>query len=351
MEFKDYYKILGVSKNGSDAEIKKVYRKLARQYHPDLNPNDKSAESKVKSINEAYDVLGDPEKRKKYDELGSNWEQILQDREYARQYTRPDFKWSTMEDLNPGDFFEAFFGGATGGSQSRHRPGRAGRSVPGEDIESEIRLSLDDLIQNQKKSIRIAVPQTCPTCAGEGVVSASPTGRSRHRGTASLRPCTTCNGQGQTATVRDLEVRIPKGLKDGSRFRLAGQGKAGIAGGRNGDLYLKIRLSPHPLYRSEGYDLHAKLPLLDHEAALGLKISLSTPNGPVVLTIPPETSSGQSLRLRGKGLPKNGGAGFGDLYFHVTIQIPDKIGTREKELYFELQKLRPEGSGIRSQFG
>lgn len=337
MEFKDYYKILGVSKNASAAEIKKIYRKLARQYHPDLNPNDKSAENKVKSINEAYDVLGDPEKRKKYDELGSNWEQILQNRQTARQYTRPDYQWSTMEDLDLGDFFETFFGGSARGPRSRSRSSRTARSTPGEDIESEIRLSLDDLIQNQKKSIRISVPQICPGCGGKGIVLG--------------RRCTTCHGQGQTTTVRELEIRIPKGLKDGSRFRLAGQGTAGISGGRNGDLYLKIKVGAHPVYRSEGYDLHAKLPLLDHEAALGLKINLPTLNGPVVLTIPPETSSGQSLRLRGKGLPKSGGEESGDLYFHVNIQIPEKITEKEKELYSELQKIRPDGNGIRSQFG
>ena len=170
------------------------------------------------------------------------------------------------------------------------------------------------------------------------MVSSSKTGQ--RRVVTTTQNCPTCRGQGQTIEHRNLTVTIPPGLADGSRLRLTGQGGKGRAGGRNGDLYLRIKVRPHPIFRLDGEDLHAELPLLDYEAALGTKVRVPTLKGPVDLTIPPETQSGQLLRLKGKGLPKPGGEGAGDLYFHAALHVPKKLSPRERELFAELQKLR-----------
>jgi DnaJ-class molecular chaperone len=340
MEFKDYYKILGVSKAATEQEIKTAYRKLARQYHPDLNPGDKKAEDKFKTINEAHDVLGDPEKRKKYDELGANWEQITKDQEYARQYTRPGFEWRTAEDFNLNDFFESFFGERAGPFSGGSHTGAARGPISGHDVESTIELSLEELAHGGKRQLRLSSPQPCPQCHGEGYVAVSSSKAGQRRAATTMQLCPTCRGQGEVTETRSIEVTIPKGLTDGSRLRLAGQGGKGRAGGRNGDLYLHIKTRPHQIFRLENYDLHAELPLLDYEAALGTKVPVPTLKGSVDLTIPPETQSGQLLRLKGKGLPKRAGEEAGDLYFHTILHVPTKLTQRERDLYAELQKLR-----------
>ena len=348
MEFKDYYKILGISKTARESEIKAAYRQLARKHHPDLNPGDKLAESRIKSINEAYEVLGDPEKRKKYDEVGSDWEEILRNREQASKYTQPGFQWQTKQDFDMGDFFESFFGEHMGrfGGGGRTRTTRG--SFPGDNVEAEIDLSLEDLAQGGKKSIRISSYAPCPQCRGQGVVAA-PSQDSRGRGGQTiLNACPSCQGRGQRPVDRTLKVSIPKGLTDGSRLRLAGQGGKGLSGGRNGDLYLRIKTRPHRNFRLDRYDLHAELPLYDYEATLGAKTRVPTLTGPVQLTIPPETQSGGLLRLKGKGLSKAGGKAAGDLYFHVSIRIPQKLTERERELYRELKQSRgPRNNGDR----
>ncbi len=340
MEFKDYYKTLGVSKAATEQEIKTAYRQLARKHHPDLNPGDKAAEERFTSINEAYEVLRDPEKRKKYDELGTNWEQIHRDREQASKYTRPGFQWRTEQDFDLGDFFESFFGERRGSFGGGFRTGSPQGSFPGEDIEAEIELSLEELVQRGKKSLRISSFAPCPQCRGEGFVAA-PSRDSRARsGKTILNTCPTCQGRGQIPDDRTLEVKIPKGLTDGSRLRLAGQGGKGHSGGRNGDLYLRIKTRPHRNFRWEEYDLHADLPLFDYEATLGAKVQVATLLGSVKLTVPPETQSGGVLRLKGQGLPKKGGQATGDLYFHVSIRIPEKLTQREQELYRKLKQSR-----------
>jgi curved DNA-binding protein len=348
MEFKDYYKVLGVEKTATDQQIKTAYRKLARKYHPDVNPGDQSAEEKFKSINEAYEVLGDPKKRKKYDELGTNWEQILRDREYAQQYTRPGFEWRTTEDFDLGDFFEAFFGERRDLFGGPFGAGMGRRTVQGQDIESEIELSLEELTGNEKKRIRISVPAVCAKCGGRGMVASAADGKGRT--VRVMQTCPACMGQGQTMDHRDLAVKIPKGLTEGSRFRLVGQGGRGRTGTRNGDLYLRVRVRSHRAFRLEGYDLHAELRLLDDEAVLGAKLRVPTLNGSVQLTVPPETGAGQSLRLKQQGLPRPGGAGPGDLYFHVTIHIPKRLTEKERRLYSELRgerSGRDEGGALR----
>jgi DnaJ-class molecular chaperone len=333
MEFKDYYSVLGVPKSASAQEIKSAYRKLARKHHPDLNPGDKNAEKRFKEINEANDVLSDPEKRKKYDELGANWEQIERDREYARRYAQPGAGAAQEPfDFDLGDFFETFFGGGRGASGFRTGPGFRAAAEAAQDVEQEIELTLEHLVQGGRQRLRITLPEACPRCGGEGYIVTTAE-RGRQRTVRSTQTCPRCGGAGQIATTRDLEVTIPHGLTDGARIRLAGQGA------RGGDLYLRVRVRPHPLFRLEGYDLHAELPLLDHEAALGVQLPVPTLSGPVNLTVPPGTQTGQRLRLKGRGLPRAGGAA-GDLYYEVRIRLPDQIGPRERELYAEIARLR-----------
>ena len=340
MEFKDYYKILGVSKTATGPEIKAAYRKLARKHHPDLNPGDKLSESRIKSINEAYEVLGNPEKRKKFDEVGINWEEIIRNREQASQYTRPGFEWQTKQDFDMGDFFESFFGERMRPSGGGFRARAAQASYPGEDVEAEIELSLEELSRGGKKSLHISSYTPCPQCRGQGVVAA-PSQVSRGRGAQTIfHACPSCQGRGQRPADRTLNVNIPKGLTDGSRLRLAGQGGKGLSGARNGDLYLRIKTRPHRNFRLDQYDLHAELPLYDYEAMLGTKARVPTLTGPVQLTIPHETQTGRTLRLKGKGLSRAGGKAAGDLYYHVSILIPQKLTERERELYRELKQSR-----------
>jgi DnaJ-class molecular chaperone len=340
MEFKDYYNILGVLKGASIQEIKTAYRKLARKYHPDLNPGDKSSEEKFKLINEAYEVLGDPAKRKKYDELGANWEQVLRDREYAQQYTRPGFEWHTMDDINLSDFFETFFGERVSPFGGGFRSARTYGPRPGEDIESKIELSLEEIAQGTKKQIRLAGTRPCTQCRGEGYVAVSESETGRSRIVKTMKSCPACRGQGEIADMRVLDVTIPVGLTEGSRLRLTGQGNMSTGGLPRGDLYLRIKVRPHRFFRLEGYDLHADLPLLDYEAALGTRLRVPTLKGPIHLTVPPETQSGQWLRLKNQGLPVSKGEGAGNLYFHVDIRIPKKLSQDEQDLYKELQRNR-----------
>lgn len=339
MEFKDYYKILKVAKDASGQEIKNAYRKLARTLHPDLNPGDKKAETKFKEVNEAHEVLSDPAKRKKYDEMGANWEQIERDREFASRYADRGAGRGQSVDIDLGDFFETFFGRQHGPSGEAFGFGGPSRPAAGQDVDYELGLSIDELVAGGKKALRLAMSEVCGDCGGEGTVMTATT-RGRSRVVTQAQPCPRCRGQGVTVTDRDLTVTIPKGLTDGSRIRLAGQGGRGARGGRPGDLYLRIRILPHPIFRPKAFDLEADLPVLDHQAALGDRIEVPTPTGPVTLTIPPGTQSGQKLRLKGRGLPRSDGAA-GDLFFFVTIRIPEQITDEEREWYLKLKKGRP----------
>jgi curved DNA-binding protein len=307
MEYKDYYKILGVPKDASEPEIKKTYRKLARQFHPDLNPGNKSAEERFKEINEANEVLGDSEKRRKYDELGSSWEQIQRDREYARQYARPGFEWSP-ENFDLGDFFATFFGERMSGRGGG--PFAAGPR-PGGDLQYEIPLTLEDLYQGARKLLSLSVDETY-------------------------------HGTGQIRSPREVQVKTPKGVKEGSKIRLAGMGDMGIQGGPAGDLYLVVRVLPHRLFRLNGYDLEADLPVWADEAVLGTQIAVPTLDQKVLLKVPSGSQSGQRFRLNGKGLHKPRGEGIGDLYYRIRVMVPEQVSAKERELFTELRRLRVE---------
>ena len=323
MEFKDYYSTLGVAKTASEKEIKQAFRKLARKLHPDVNPGDKAAEAKFKEINEAYEVLGDPAKRKKYDELGANWRMYEQAGAggagpFAGQWNvnvggpQGGGRYRTMsqeemEDLfgntNPfSDFFTTFFGGGFEGADAP-RGGRTGRTRQraGRDVEHELELTLEDAFHGTTRRLSL-----------------------QHDGQA-----------------RTVDVRIPAGVSDGSRVRVAGEGEHGVGGAASGDLYLRVRLALHPVFERKGRDLYVKVALPLTTAVLGGEADVQTLAGkPARLRIPPLTQNGQVFRLKGFGMPAVGKTDDkGDLYARVDAQLPTQLSPEERAHYEALAKL------------
>jgi DnaJ-class molecular chaperone len=330
MNFRDYYSILGVPKNAAEKDIKSAYRKLARKWHPDANPNNpKEAEEKFKEISEAYEVLGDPEKRKKYDVLGPNWQQAAQQAEQQRRY-RTDVGGEEFEfDFGgPGapsgfsDFFDVFFSGV-GRRQTAQGPGIARR---GQDLETTIDLDLRDAYAGGTKSISLQIEDVCPRCHGTGTVGG--------------HLCPQCHGTGRVLLSKRFEVTIPKGIGDGQRIRLAGQGGAGNNGGPNGDLYLVVKLHDDPTYRRRGDDLYVDLPVSIYDLVLGGEVSVPTLSGQVAMTIPAGTQNNRLLRLSGRGMPQVKGKGSGDQYVRLIGQLPQNLSDKEKKLFKELSSLR-----------
>jgi len=323
VKFRDYYEVLGVAKTATPDEIKSAYRKLARKYHADVNPEDKSAEDKFKEINEAYEVLSDADKRKRYDQLGQNWK--------SGEEFRPPPGWEGVQggvgdfgDLFGGgggqsgfsDFFESLFGGRRAGR------GGAGFVMRGRDVEAEIALTLEEAHRGVKRSITFQTVETCADCRGTG--------------SKDKKICPTCGGAGEIRRPKSLEVTIPAGVRDGSVIRLAGQGEPGSNGAPAGDLFLRVRIQPHRLFTISGEDdVQIELPVAPWEAALGANIPVPTIDGPVEMKIPAGAQGGQRLRLRGQGLNKRGG-GRGDEYVKIKIVIPPKLAPKEKELFEKL---------------
>jgi curved DNA-binding protein len=335
VEFKDYYKVLGVERTASGDDIRKAFRKLARVYHPDVAKDKKRAEEKFKEINEAYEVLGDPEKRKKYDELGADWKHGGARPGPGGQTFRTN-TWRTGEPGGEGfefsgtgfsDFFEQFFGG--GGRFGGGR-GQAGFAQPetekGQDVEAVLMVTLEEAMQGAVRPITLRRNTQCPECQGTGVK-----GR---------QVCPACGGSGQVATTENYKVKIPAGVRDGQRLRLTGQGEPGMGGGPRGDLYLRVRMASHPDYRVEGGDLYYDLDLAPWEAALGAKVSVPLVSGSLSIKIPPGTQNGQRLRIKNRGLPGRGGES-GDLYVVARIQMPKETSEREKALWEQLAKESP----------
>ena len=311
MQFRDYYEILGVSRDATDDDIRKAFRKLARKYHPDVAKDKSSAEEKFKEINEAYEVLSDPENRKKYDRLGENWNQaggMPEDAAHTYEYRNPgpggDYEFH-FEGTGFSDFFEQFFGGRTE-RYSRHASGprfhQQTRPVRGHDSEVDMLVSLEEVMHGAERMLTLRDP------------SAS-------------------GGSGGNRTVK---VRIPKGVTEGQLVRCAGLGEPGANGGAPGDVFLRVRLERHPYFRVEKNDLFHDLALAPWEAVLGAEIPIHTLHGKVRLTIPPNTKSGTVLRVTGKGLPKGGSGAFGDLFVVIDILTPSNADENEKRLWREL---------------
>jgi molecular chaperone DnaJ len=364
--FKDYYQILGVAKTAGDKEIKQAYRKLARKYHPDVNPGDKPSEERFKEISEAYEVLSDKEKRAKYDQFGEQWQ-------YAQKagasgpggYTYQTYGTPGQDqnfDLGGGfsDFFETLFGDR-GRSASRRGPAR------GEDLQYEIEVSLEEAYSGGSRTFTVTAPEICSTCHGSGAQPGSAmkqcpvckgTGRGRSIAGISLagdtcercggvgqipeKPCSTCRGTGQVERQKRVEVKIPKGVYEGAKIRVAGQGSPGPNGGAPGDLFLHVRMKPNPMFERKEDDLYVDLPVTFAEAALGAEVQVPTVTGKVTATVPPGVQSGQSLRLTGLGMPHLRGGGSGDLMARIKVAVPKNLTEQERALIRELGGMRRE---------
>ncbi|MBI3414550.1 MAG: J domain-containing protein [Verrucomicrobia bacterium] len=334
VEFKDYYQTLGVPKNASDEEIRKAFRKLARQYHPDVAKNKAQAEEKFKEINEANEVLSDPAKRKKYDTLGPDWKQGPQFRpppgagRRGRRGAGPqagpsegDFEFGGT---GFSDFFEQFFGGrAHGGGFGRGA--FADEAVParGRDTEADVLVSLEEVVTGSVRPITLRRTTLCGKCGGDGELND--------------RACPVCGGSGQIISTENYKVKIPAGVRDGQKLRLAGRGESSSSAGTAGDLLLNVRLAKHPEFRAEGGDLYYDLDLAPWEAALGTNVSVPTLKGRVNIKIPPGTQTGQRLRVRERGLPDRAGK-CGDLFVNVVIQVPPSLNEQERVLWEQLAR-------------
>ena len=337
MNYKDYYSILGVPKTAAEKDVKSAYRKLARKWHPDANPsNAREAEEKFKDIQEAYEVLGDPEKRKKYDYLGSDWQRAAREADSARSYRQAQgadfggFSGFTNAGGAGGasgfsDFFDMFFSGI--GRQRTAGPSGFGSSrTRGEDLESTIELSLHDAFEGGKKSVTLQVEDICPRCHGSG--------------TDRNRICPQCHGTGRVRETKRFDVTIPRGVRDGQRIRLAGQGASGTGGGPRGDLYLVVHLANDNHYERKGDDLYVDLPVSIYELILGGEVRVPTMTGDVTMTIPAGTQNNKMLRLTGKGMPKLRDGGYGDEYVRLIGQLPTNLTDKEHKLFRELATIR-----------
>jgi molecular chaperone DnaJ len=351
---KELYETLGVSKDASQDEIKKAYRKLARQYHPDANPGDDSAEERFKEVQSAYDVLSDPEKRKQYDRFGA---QNGRGGPGPGGFNFEGFDVSDLGDL--GDIFGGLFGsrGRGAGQQQRQRGQR------GSDLEVEVRLSFDDSLKGVETTIPVELetscrecggsgakpgtaPTLCPECRGRGVISESqglfalsqPCPRCRGNGTVIEDPCPRCHGSGRERRTKRYTVKIPAGVKDGSRIRLRGKGEAGYGGAEAGDLYVVTRVAPSKVYTRRGDDLVVEVPVTYSQATLGDKVTVPTPEGEVTVKVKAGTEDGTLLRVKGKGAPKLKGSGRGDVLARVKLTVPKKLSKKQRELIEELQQ-------------
>lgn len=356
---KDYYQVLGVPKNASQAEIKKAYRRLAQRHHPDAKPGDKSSEDRFKEVSVAYDVLGDESKRKEYDRI----------REMAGSGFRfggPGAGGVRFEDLGGFDFGD-LFGDAFG---------RGGGAAPrrGADLEAEVAISFEDAMDGTTVPVTVSTATACPTCGGSGAKPGTRAQRCAecggtgtvavNQGLFSLartcprcsgsgriveEACATCRGGGRTVGNRTLNVKIPAGIEDGTRIRLAGRGEAGPPGGKAGDLYIVVRVKPHRMFGRRGSNLTLAVPVTFPEAALGANVKVPTLNGAVTLKVPAGTASGRTFRIRGKGVTKRGG-GRGDLLVTVSVEVPSRVSKEERELLKRLQEIQDgsprEGFGV-----
>ena len=361
MSKRDYYEVLGVSKNASEAELKKAYRRAAQKYHPDRNPDDKESEAKFKECKEAWEVLSDSQKRAAYDQFGHAGVDTTSNQSY---HSNAHHAGASFSDIF-GDVFGDIFGGARGG------PGGGQRVYRGSDLRYNLELSLEDAVAGTTVKIRVPTqvscdacggsgakkgssPTTCSTCGGHGQVrmqqgffSLQQTcPRCHGQGTIITDPCPNCHGQGRVQERKTLSVKVPAGVDTGDRIRLASEGEAGEAGGPPGDLYVQVQVKQHPIFEREENNLYCEVPISFVTAALGGELEVPTLDGRVSLKIPAETQSGKMFRMRGKGVKPVRGGPTGDLICKAKVETPVKLNRKQKELLREFAT-EVEGGGSR----
>ena len=376
-EKRDYYEVLGVDKNASEDEIKRAYKKLARKYHPDMNPGDKEAEEKFKEINEANEVLSDPEKKARYDQFGH----AGVDPNYGAGGPGGGFGGFDMGDIDLGDIFGSFFGGGFGGfgggGQRRNGPQK------GESLRANLTITFEEAAFGCEKEINLnrteecdachgsgcepgTTAETCPDCRGTGVVrvqqrtggfafsSTAPCSRCRGTGKIIHSPCKSCGGSGSVKKSKRITVTIPAGIDDGQAISLRGQGNAGKNGGPAGDLIVGVRVKPHPQFRRDGTTVLYEQPVSFFQAAMGAELEIPTIDGKVKYTLPAGTQPGTTFRLRGKGIPELRGRGRGDQYVTVRVQVPTSLNGEQKEALRAFAQSMgedlPEESGLKGFF-
>lgn len=350
-EKRDYYEVLGLAKGASDDDIKRAYRKMAKQYHPDVNPGDAEAEAKFKEVNEAYEVLSDSDKRSRYDA-------------YGHAGVDPNFGAGGYGAGGFGDFgdlgsiFESFFGGFGGGSVRRNGP------MKGENVRVRVNLTFEEAAFGCEKTIEVgrvencktcggsgAAPgthaETCPRCGGSGQVRTqrrTPLGvmttsevcpECGGRGKKITTPCPDCGGSGVTRVRRSIKVKVPAGIDDGQTLSVRGEGHAGTNGGPSGDMLVTVSIKPHPIFERDGTSVHIELPITFAQAALGAELEVPTIDGKVKYTVPEGTQTGSVFRLRGKGIPRVNASGRGDEFVHVVVETPRNLTAKQKELLRE----------------
>ena len=350
----DYYKTLGVDSKATAEEIKKAYRKLARTYHPDRNPDDKSAEERFKEISQAYDVLGDPDKRAQYDNGTGQFATGAGPGGGFGGFGNFDFDASNM-----GDILSNLFTGARGGAGRRGAP----RAQRGADLEAQVSISFDQAIAGAQVPLSVPMSASCPTChgtgakpgttpkvcprcegrgievQGQGMFSISqPCSLCGGSGTIIEDPCPTCGGAGAVRTVKRMRVNIPPGVRDGSRVRLAGKGEPGRDGGPPGDLYLITRVTPSPVFKRKGNNLEVEVPLTIPEALRGAEVQVPTLDGSKTLRVKPGTKPGAVQRLRGEGPPKLGSSARGDIHYRFVLDVPEELDAAQREAVEALAK-------------
>ncbi|MDX2074203.1 MAG: molecular chaperone DnaJ [Alphaproteobacteria bacterium] len=358
---KDFYEVLGVAKNASDDELKKAYRKLAMQLHPDRNPGDKKAEEKFKEASHAYDILSDPQKRAAYDRMGHAAFEGGMGGAGGAGAGGFDFSGSFS------DIFEDLFGGAFGGGGGRRASGQQ-QAARGADLRYNLQISLEEAFKGKNESIKVTTavscevchgsgaekgskPEMCGACGGVGRVRASQgfftVERTCHScqgsGKVIKNPCKNCAGTGRTRKEKTLSVNIPAGVEEGTRIRLAGEGEAGARGGPSGDLYIFLAVKPHPIFEREGADIHCTVPIKMTTAIMGGSVEMPTIDGSrVKVTIPEGTQAGHQFRVKGKGFSVLRSSHRGDMYLHAQIETPTKLSKKQRELLKEFEKLDDE---------